>query len=81
MTSVDGISPVHVCADRITFTLIIAEYLGFMSTAVRPQDGIAVYIVRISTASAWVILGKAEGVEVLGDCDDRMEVIVVCIRW
>ena len=81
MTSVNGISPVYVCTDRIAFTLIMSENLRFMSTGVRPQYGIFVNIVRISTTSAWVILGKAEGVEILGDRDDRMKIIVVCICW
>lgn len=81
MASVDGVSPVYVCADRITFTLVISEYLGLMSTGMRPQYGIFVDIVCISTTSAGVILGEAERVEVLGDCDDRMEIIIVCKCW
>lgn len=81
MASVDGISPVDVCTDCITFTLIVSEYLGFMSTGVRPQYRISVYIVRISTTSAWMILGKAERIEILGDRDDRMKIVVVCICW
>lgn len=81
MASVDSISPVYVCTDSIAFTLIISEYLCFMSTSVRPQYGISVNIVRISTTSAWVIIGKAERIEILGDRDDRMKIIVVCICW
>lgn len=52
-----------------------------MSTGVRPQYSIFVNIVRISTTSAWVIPREAEGVEVFGDCDNRMKIIVVCICW
>ena len=81
MASVDGISPVYVRADRIAITLIFSEYLCFMCTSMGPQYRIFVDIVRISTTSAWVVLGKAERVEVLGDCDDWMKIIVVGICW
>ena len=81
MASVDGISPVNVCADCISFTLIISEYLCFMGTSVRPQYSILVDIVCISTTSARVILGKAKGIEILSNCDDRMKIIVLCICW
>ena len=81
MASVDGISPVHICADRITFTLVTSEYLCFMGASVRSQYGIFINIVRIGTTSAWMIFGEAERVEVLGDCDNRMNIIVMCICW
>ena len=79
MASVDGISPVYVCADRVTFTSIVLKYFCLMSTGVRPQYGAIVNIVRVRTTSSWVIDGEAERVEVLGDCDDRREIIVVGI--
>ena len=82
MASVDGISPVYVCADCVSLSSVASEYVCFMGTGVGPEYGIFVDIVRISTTSAWMILGKAKRIEVLGDCDDGMKIIVVCIyRW
>lgn len=52
-----------------------------MGTSVRPQYSILVDIVCISTTSARVILGKAKGIEILSNCDDRMKIIVLCICW
>ena len=81
MASVDCISPIHVCADRITFTLIVSEYLCFMGTGVGPQYCIFIDVVRISTTSARMILRKAKGIEILGDCDDGMKIVVMCECW
>ena len=79
MASVNGISPVYVCTNSITFTLIVSKDLCFMGTGVGPQYGIFIDIVRIGTTSAWMVFGKAKRIEVLGDCDDGMKTIVVCI--
>ena len=79
MAPIDGISTLYICADRIAFTFVTPEYLCFMSTGVRPKYGIFIDIVRISNTSAWMVLGKAEGIKVLGDRDDRMKIIVVCV--
>ena len=81
MASVDCISSIYVCTDRIAFTPIVSEYLCFMGTGMGPQYGIFIDIVRISTTSARMILRKAKGIEVLGDCDDRMKIVVVCVNW
>lgn len=81
MASVDCISPIHVCTDRIAFTLIVSEYLCFMGTGVGPQYCIFIDVVRISATSTRMILRKAEGIEVLGDCDNRMKIVVVCKYW
>ena len=81
MASINGISPVYVCTDSVTFAFIFSENLGFVGAGVGPQYGIFVDIVRIRTTSARMIFGKAKRIEVLSDCDDRMEIIVVCIRW
>ena len=47
----------------------------------RSEYGISVDIVRISTTSAWMILGEAEGVKIFSDCDDWMQVIVMRECW
>ena len=81
MASINGISPVYVCTDSVTFASIVSENIGFVGTGVGPQYGIFVDIVCIRTTSARMIFGKAKRIEVLSDCDDRMKIIVVCIRW
>ena len=81
MTSINGISPVYVCTDSVTFAFIVSKNLCFVGTGVGSQYGIFVDIVCVRTTSARMIFGKAKRIEVLSDCDDWMKIVVVCICW
>ena len=83
MTSVDSISPVNICTDCVSWTLIVPECFGLMGACVCPQHRVFVDVVGIRTTSARVILGEAKRIEILVDGNDWVDVIVVVVnrRW
>ena len=81
MTSVNSISPVHIGTDGVSFAFIVSECVDLVCRCVGPEAGVFVDVVSIRGTSAWMVCGKAKGIEVLGDANDGWEIVVVCICW
>ena len=81
MASINCISPVHICTDGVSLTLVVAEYFCLMSAGMSPQYGVFIQIIGIATASARMVLREAQGVKVLGYADNWVQVVIVCVCW
>lgn len=77
MTSIYGIPPVHICADRIALARISTERVSLMSAGMGPKYGVCIDVVSVCSATAWVVDGEAKGVKVLCYGYDWGERIVV----
>jgi len=69
VASVNSISPVDIGADGVSFTFVFPESVCLMCRCMGPEADVFGDVVGISTAAAWVVCGKAEGVEVLGSAN------------
>ena len=81
MAPINCISPVHICTDGVSLTLVVAKYVCLMSACMSPQYGVFIQIIGIGTASTGMVFRKAQGVKVLGYADNWVQVVVVCVYW
>lgn len=79
MAAIDRISSVHIRTYEKPFAFIPAKGICLVRTSVGTQDGIFVNIVSVRPASARVVLGEFERIEVLMCCYDRKEVVMVFV--
>lgn len=81
MASINGITTIHICANEVPLALIFAESVSLVGGCVGPQNGAGVDVVGVCSATANVVQGETEGVEVLGCGDNGEERVVFCVVW
>ncbi len=76
MTSIDGVSSIHVRTDEEAIGVILPERIRLVGRGVCAENSIAIDVVCICRISARVIRWEAERIEVLVGGHDREEVVV-----
>lgn len=79
MTSVHGISTIHIRADQESFALVCTERVCLVRRSVCSQECLFIEVVGICSTPTGVVFWEAKRVEVLFDRDYGKEVVVVFV--